>query len=386
MNEPNRMPRVCFLSSAHPKFDKRVFQKEAVWLAARGYEVVHLCPDDRAGETVKDGVNISTYVRRPGLVGRLLNLPRLFVLSRRIRPDVIHANELDSWLLALAVKLVSRTRVVFDVHEFYPSMFAETRVHRSLGPLVIGGFRLLYRLLAPRTDIIVLANRHIRKDFPDLPGRIITAENFASLDVAAGMDRMARERQQGTDGAFRIIHVGLMAKERGSTAIVECARSHLDAMTPFTLIGTITDMPNADFRRMIAAEGLDDRIEVIDWLPYDELAKRLVGSDLGIVFFQSGSETNAYGLPHKLFDYMAAGLPVLVSRYAHYVAEIVTEADCGVIVDSENPAAIASAIKALAADPARARRLGENGRKALQERFNWDFEFSKIAKAYEGLA
>lgn len=388
------MTKVLFLSSAHPKFDKRVFQKEAVWLAAKGYEVIHLCPDDRAEELDRDGVHVSTYTRRPGLIGRLRNSPRLFSAARRLRPDIIHANELDSWIVALAVKLVSKTRVVFDVHEFYPSMFAETRMPRALAPLTIGSLRLLYRLLAPRTDLIVLANRHIRRDFPDLPDRIITAENFAVLDIAARMDRMSADRKAdqktdgggGADSPFRIIHVGLMAEERGRKVIVDCARDHLDADTPFILIGTITDMPNAAFRDMISAEGLDDRIEVIDWLPYEDLTGKLVDSHLGIVFFQSGSETNAYGLPHKLFDYMAAGLPVLVSKYARYVSEIVTEAQCGIIVDSEDPAAVAREIRALAADSARARELGENGRKALQGKFNWDAEFSKISEGYERLA
>ncbi|MCE0506586.1 glycosyltransferase family 4 protein [Roseivivax sp. GX 12232] len=387
------MTKVLFLSSAHPKFDKRVFQKEAVWLAAEGYEVIHLCPDDNAEELDKDGVHISTYTRRPGLIGRFRNFPKLFFTARRLRPDIIHANELDSWIVALALKLVSNTRVVFDVHEFYPSMFAETRMPRVLSPLTIGSLRMLYRLLAPRTDLIVVANRHIRRDFPNLPDRIISAENFAVLDVAARMDRMSAdqnadqqtEREGCTGAPFRIIHVGLMAEERGSNVILACARDYLDASTPFTLVGTITNMSNTAFRDMIVDEGLDDRLEVIDWLPYEELTCKLTSSHLGIVFFQSGSETNAYGLPHKLFDYMAAGLPVLVSKYARYVSEIVTEAQCGIIIDSEDPAAVAREIRALAADPARTRQLGQNGRKALQKKFNWDSEFSKLSEGYKRL-
>lgn len=377
------MTRVCFLSSAHPKFDKRVFKKEAVYLAAHGYNVVHICPDDVGDEIEREGVHISTYTRRTGLIGRLLNLPRLVSMARRSKADILHANELDSWIAALLAKALTGQRVVFDVHEFYPSMFAETRMPGFLSTLGRGGIRALYWLLAPRTDLIVLANRHIQTDFPDMQGRIICAENFADLNAAHRMDKMTS--RSADNGRFEVIHVGLMAKERGSLEIIEAARAHLDNDTRFTLIGTITDMPNDDFRKMLSAGGLQERVRVIDWLPYDDLTEQLVASHLGIVFFQSGSETNALGLPHKLFDYMAAGLPVLVSKHARYVSEIVTEAQCGIIVDSEDPEDIARAIRDLSKDRARARALGESGRRALQEKFNWDTEFSKILKGYEGL-
>jgi len=376
------LTKICFLSSAHPKFDKRVFKKQAAWLARAGHDVTHICPDDTAYEDTAEGVQIKTYTRRGGLVGRVLNAPRLFRRARAEKADALHANELDSWLVALMVKATSRTKVVFDVHEFYPSMFAETRMPGALAPVASGAFRLLYRVLGPVTDLIVLANRHIRRDFPKGASNIINVENFGVIGDVPDTERPAR----APDAPFVLIHVGLMAAERGSVVIPDAFEKLDPAQFKTRMIGRMADMDNDTYRAKIAERGLDDRVGVVDWLPFEQLAGELAAADAGFVFFQSGSETNAFGLPHKLFDYMTAGLPVLVSQYAQYVSEIVREADCGVILDSEDPGAVVAALKALAADPEEARRLGRNGQRALKERFNWEQEIARLSAYYDGLA
>jgi len=377
------MTKICFLSSAHPKFDKRVFQKEAVFLARSGHDVSHVCPDETAETFEKDGVTVKTYCRRGGLWGRLVAMPKLFSLARREKADALHANEFDSWIVALLVKFVSRTRVVFDVHEFYPSMFAETRMPSFLVRPTESAFRLIYRLLGPRTDLIVLANRYIRRDFPEKGSEIVMVENFATLETVKKIETLELDRTPSD--RLKLIHVGLMARERGSAVLPEAMELIDPGTASLSMIGRMTDIDNETYRQDIAARGLDDRIGVTDWLPYDELLRELVDADVGIVFFQSGSETNAYGLPHKLFDYMAAGLPVLVSTHATYVAEIVTEVQCGVILDSEKPQEIADAIKHLAANRDEAKEYGRNGRAALAEKFNWESQIEKLDTFYRSL-
>jgi len=377
------MTKICFLSSAHPKFDKRVFKKEAVWLAKAGHEVIHLCPDEVVSDTEAENVRIVTYTRRGGLIGRMLAAPRLFRHLRRLKADVLHANELDSWLIALVMKLFTGTRVVFDVHEFYPSMFAETRMPRFLAPLTIWSIRLLYRLLGPYTNLIVLANRHIMRDFPEKFSHIIYVENFAALETVKQISELdATQTGDGQKEQFTLIHVGLLSTERGSIVVQDAFEKIADPAIKLELIGRLTDMPNEDYRAGLAARGLGSRVKVIDWLPYETLLEHLLDADAGFVFFQSGSETNAYGLPHKLFDYMAAGLPVLVSKYANYVAEIVTEAECGLILDSEDAEEVAAKILWLQQNPEAAIEMGRKGRDALKSRFNWDSEFRKLSDFY----
>jgi glycosyltransferase involved in cell wall biosynthesis len=81
---------------------------------------------------------------------------------------------------------------------------------------------------------------------------------------------------------------------------------------------------------------------------------------------------------------MAAGLPVIASRFPLW-QDIVEGNDCGVCVDPGDPAAIAAAIDHFCLHPQLARRMGENGRRAVHTRYNWRGEADKLAGLYEGL-
>jgi glycosyltransferase involved in cell wall biosynthesis len=89
-------------------------------------------------------------------------------------------------------------------------------------------------------------------------------------------------------------------------------------------------------------------------------------------------------LPVKMFEYMAAGLPVIASRFPLW-QDIVEGNQCGVCVDPGNPAAIAAAIDHFCRHPHIARRMGENGRRAIHTRYNWGSEADKLAAFYDAV-
>ena len=88
--------------------------------------------------------------------------------------------------------------------------------------------------------------------------------------------------------------------------------------------------------------------------------------------------------PAAMFEYMAAGIPVIASDFPLWRAVVEAHA-CGLCVDPRDPPAIAAAIDYLASHPDIARRMGENGRKAVCARYNWPREASKLIQFYEHL-
>ena len=191
--------RICFLSTVHTARDKRVFEKEAVSLAEAGHEVVHLCPGDEP-ETVERGVRIVTYQPAHGLVRRSLGLVSLYRRARAIGAECYHCNEVDSWLVGVALKITGRLRrqasagqgrplLVFDVHETFPHDLAEFHAPRALRPAWSPRCARSSGVLVPFTDKLVLAKRSVAVDFPSgAEAKQILVQNFVPLRLLARGD------------------------------------------------------------------------------------------------------------------------------------------------------------------------------------------------------
>jgi glycosyltransferase involved in cell wall biosynthesis len=98
-----------------------------------------------------------------------------------------------------------------------------------------------------------------------------------------------------------------------------------------------------------------------------------------ICYLPEPNHTQAY--PNKLFEYMAAGLPVIASDFPLW-RQIVTEADCGICVDPTDSDQIANAITELMSNPARRLEMGRNGIRAVLSLYNWSTEEQKLIGLY----
>jgi glycosyltransferase involved in cell wall biosynthesis len=370
--------RICFLSSLHTPTDKRVFDKEAVSLAAAGFEVIHLAPGPK-GLCVKDGVQILTYPSARGIWGRIWNGPKLFWQALRLKADCYHCNEVDSWMLGVALKVFLSCKVVFDAHEAYPEEFAESRFPKALRPSVSFCIRLLFRLLTAASDRIVLAKASIASDFPNGPDKRVLVRNYVSIAYAQEDSRQRAKTEHRL--RMRIIHVGLISRSRGWPQLLASLCAASEEME-ILFVGQFNDGSEPEFHACAAQLGVADRVSVEPWLPFHEAFRRVADSDVGVVAFQPGRYNHVHALPHKMFDYMVAGLPIVVPSFAVEVSRIVREADCGLIVDSADPSSIREALEFLARRADERTRLGENGRQAVLTRYNWDREARTLENMY----
>jgi glycosyltransferase involved in cell wall biosynthesis len=81
---------------------------------------------------------------------------------------------------------------------------------------------------------------------------------------------------------------------------------------------------------------------------------------------------------------MAMKLPVVINNFPE-VKKVVKETNCGILVDPTNPHEIASAIIYLLEHPNEAKQMGENGRKAVEEKYNWELQEKKLIALYQEL-
>lgn len=373
--------KICFLSSKHPPEDKRVFDKQARSLAYKGFEVIHIAPGDFQSQK-KDGVFLEVYPAPKGTKGRLLNLPSLFRIAKRVDADVYHCNEVDSWVMGILLKLFLGKKVVFDVHEVYPTMVPEYNLPKFLNPPSIFCLKALFRLLIPLTDYFVFAKRSVIRDFPGTANKSCVVLNASYLrlqersrsDVDETIQRLYRDQ-------ITIVHLGLFSKARGWPQLLDSMAIMRHKEVNVSFIGTLYDGSNNQFNAKVRAMNLENRVRVIPWLPFDEAYDHVLCCQIGLCLLQPGLG-HEYAYPHKIFDYMLAGLPIIVPEISYEVCEIVRQAECGLIVDTTSPKAIADALDRLVSDTGLARTLGENGRKAVIEKYNWEAEFGKLLVFY----
>ncbi|TCH96610.1 glycosyltransferase [Roseococcus sp. SYP-B2431] len=362
---------ILLLSAAHPPDDMRVVRKEGAALAAAGWRVMHLCPGAGGPLPPVGGVAIDTVAGR----SRLRRLPALYRRAVALRPAVIHASEPDSWAVALLAGARCGARVVLDVHEHYPSRL-DGRLPAALRPVARAALRLAMRAMGRAADAVVLAKEGLAADFTARTP-LVAVRNHAL--VPAGLPR--REHR---DGPITLLHLGAIGVRRGWPQLL-AAMALAPAGTRLLVIGRFTDGSEADFREAAERAGLAGRIEVAGWMPAEAaLARAAAEADVNLVLFQPGEENHRLALPHKLFDGMAIGLPVIAPDFATGVAGIVRGAGCGVLVDVGSPACIAAAVTALTDRAARV-RLGDAGWRAARGPWGWAAEAERLVELYRGL-
>ncbi|MFC3125218.1 glycosyltransferase [Pseudoroseomonas globiformis] len=370
-----RAPLVCMLSAAHPPADVRVVAKEGAALAEAGWRVMHLCPQGTTpAPTAHAGVSICTYRRGGGWRGRVANIP---VLARRAAESgaaVLHASEPDAWLAAILAARRTGARVVLDVHEHYPSRL-DNRLPAPLRPLGRTLIRAACRAMSRHADAVVVAKDGLDGDFAD-PLRITPVRNYATPAKVSP--------RRHAPGPLTLVHLGALGRTRGSVEMLE-ALALCPPGTRLDLVGRFTDGSEDAFRAHAAVLGLSRAVTRPGWMPHEAALARAATADIGLVLFQPGIENHRLALPHKLFDCMLAGLPVIAPAFAEEVAAVIREAGCGILVDTADPAAVASAVCRLA-DPVLRAELGAAGRAAALGRFGWAAEAARLVALYRRLA
>ena len=376
--------KICFISSMHFANDKRVHDKECKILKEEGFKVTHICRGENSNISKKeyfiDGIKVLHFIHKRGLVGRISNLKYIFTLALNQNADVYHCNEVDSWFIGILLKLFFRKKCIFDVHEHYPSVFAQTHFPFLLQPIISILVHIVFFIFVPFTDRIILAKKTVSKDFYCKANKKVLVRNFAPLSYHSEFNKECRM----PNSSFTIVHLGLFSKVRGWPQVLQ-ALSLTNNNVNLKIIGQLNDNSDTEFWDTVKRYQLNDRISFFSWMPYKEAFMHLQSADAGLISFQPHIRNHIFAMPHKLFDYMAAGLSVIIPKQAVEVAPIVNEERCGLLVDPSKPAEIADSIKFLFNNPEESNLMGKRGHGAVVNKYNWESESKKLISVYNEL-
>jgi len=371
-----RRARVCILTSVHIPFDGRVFHREACSLAKAGYDVTLIAKHDKE-ETVS-GVRVVPLPKPRSRLHRMTAvLWRLYRLAVREDADVYHFHDPELMIVGLLLKLRGK-KVIWDVHEHYPNAILDKfYLARPLRRVISKSFDLFERAVARFYDYVIYTTPFVGERYQRMGVRSGRVENYPILELSTAFERNPQDK---------IIYLGAMSKTRGLLEVIEAFSLVAKERPSWELCLVGSSRPKSfeqEMKDLAARRGVGSNVKFIEWVPYEEKERLSSQAAMGVITFLPYSN-NTSCLPNKLFDYMLVGLPVIASDFPLY-REVVEPAQCGLIVDPSKPEEIARAMEHLIEHPEEARRMGENGRRAVLEKYNWEKESERLLRIYEAV-
>lgn len=386
--ESQRLPssrlRVAMLLHKSVVRDSRV-RREASALAAAGHDVcvVELTEVRGVREALDGFMRIPTTP--PAWMGRCLARPlyRVAFLAcfvargLQLRPEVVHAHDAAMLLPGLAIALRTGALLVYDSHELATSVPYRGR----FGAGLVAALELF---AVPRADAVITVSDGIAERLQKryrLAKRPTVLRNVSALVGGGPTKEPGLRALLGLHDEALLLHQGAATAGRGTTGLVRAAALLPGAHLVF--LGDGEPDCEAQLRALAVELEISDRVHLVASVPLERLLDHTREADIGLSMLENSCENHRLALPNKIFEYLAAGVPVVVNDLPE-LRRLVSRYGIGWVADGSDPERLAATLrKALGQrhDPALARRLA-----AAATELRWEVERERLLGLYADLA
>ena len=347
---------------------------------------MHLvCPWDLAEGQVREGVQFHPFTRvnrrakRPLLIP-LRVLPQVFRLLRKVQ--LVHFHDFD--LLPYMAFLSFIKPVVYDVHENYPEevlVRPYIGIPRALRPTLYHLVRLFQWALANILKNVVLVVPSQAADFWGRRLRLSYVWNYASA-------KLAEERSDDYAARGNVVTFpGSQYLENGSLALLDIATQVRRQIPDVTFRVTDRFHGTKSFREEFlvrrSALGLEGVVVLVPNVPANEIMKELNQARVGLVPSLPVAKI-LRAMPNKVFEYMAAGIPIVSFDYLH-IRDVVKTSECGILVAPNDIHEFSESIVFLLNNIEQAEMLGQRGGAAFRRKYNWELQMPGLLEFYSSI-
>ena len=379
--------KILVLTTAHQPDDDRIYYKQVISLLTK-YAEVHIVAPVRAGETfaLDPRVVLHAIPRRPGLLGRLLTTFRAAVQVMRLKPDVCHFHDLEFVAMVPLIRLLTRTRLIYDAHEVYPeSMLISPKIPGWLRPAAARIVDLIEKNCARLCARIITADEPNTASFAKCGVPVTTLFNFPRLSLFQPDARRVAELRNSYPGRRILLYQGTMSRERGLFHML--AGMHLlQELVPEALL-MLVGLNDADLRAEAEAQTRRDQTEhhvaILPWVPHADIPAYIALAEIGLASLQPNPKFNK-NIPIKMFEYMACGVPVLAADLPA-IANFLAGSGAGVLYDSTDAQAFAREAQRMLANRADREAMARAGRDAVARHWNWGEMEKQLLQIYAEL-
>ena len=284
--------------------------------------------------------------------------------------DIYHAHDLDGLLCAFPAALLRRKILVYDSHELWSDTypFGNLRgIQWLLGPLEKFLMMKVRAGITVNDSIAKFLRKKYQKNFISLRN---IPDSFLLRKAKTDLKKLFPHQKI-------VLHLGAADEGRGMEQMIEAAKYFSQDMVLVFLGGGKTEK---QAQEIVLKYNLRDRVHFLPPIPPAEIISTIKSADLGLALTQNLSKSYYYSLPNKLFQYIAANIPILGSNFPEY-RKIIIQNKIGEVADPSKPELIArETIKMLTKE--NQKKYRHNLASLAKTRYNWNIEKEKLFQFY----
>ncbi len=367
------MKRVCHITSAHGRYDTRIFQKECKSLAKEGYEVYLLVNDEEKSEEKEKVKIISTGFLPKNRFQRFFkSKKKMLKIALQINAEVYQFHDPDLIGFALQLKKrIPQVKIIFDSHEDVPAqMLNKEWIPVLFRKFLSNSFEIYQKRSLKKFDYLIGVTPHLVRKLKriNINTKMITNYPLISQENTINRKNMSNNV---------ICFAGGIEKQWNHQKILS-ALSKIEAK--YILCGD----GDKNYLEQLKTNPEWNKVTYLGKVPFQDVKKVYEKSSIGIAILSYSPNTNykegSLGNT-KIFEYMQMGLPVICTDFTLW-KEIIEKNKCGICVAPKDSKAIGKAIRFLINNPDRRRKMGENGKNLVYSKLNWNNESVILSNMY----
>jgi glycosyltransferase involved in cell wall biosynthesis len=301
----------------------------------------------------------------------------------RLKPEVVHAHDLEALPIGYLIAKLAHARLVYDSHELWSGQAASHSYPRWLFKLAVG----LEKALARRADAVITVTESISRHLESqmrIPAPTVIRNVPVRLAAISNESPSALRVLLRLDSEIPVIlYLGMIGKGRGLETFIR-SMQWVQPGAVAVIMGSPWGTAYLETLRSEASRlGLSERVRFVPAVPPTEVHRYASGATIGIAAIEDYCLSYRYSLANKLFEYIQAGLPVAVTDLPE-MANLVRTYDIGEVFPDRNAEAVACVLNGMLSSPAALARYRQNTVTAAKE-LNWSNEETKLLDLYDKL-
>lgn len=359
--------RIQIFSTSYIVTDQRL-QRVANSLAVNGYSVKVFCRKHKNLSYENNKINvkyINPFFEKGPLFYFFYNL-RIFLRILFSRSDIIYSNDLDTLPGCAFGSIVKCKKLIYDSHELF------TEVPELIGrPITKFLWRIQEKIFVKRAKAVITVSEGVANE-------LMKRYNLKNIEVIRNVP-IRTSTEVFKDKQPTIIYQGALNMGRG----IELAIEMMKQLPCYKLIIVGTGDIEIKLRRQMLESDLSGRVQFLGQLTPENLRLVTPTAWIGLSLEEDMGLNYRYALPNKLFDYIAALVPVLVSDLPE-MKRVVEEHGVGIVAQSRNPIELANQIADFFEDKEGYENTLKNVKKAA-EKLCWQNEEPRLLNLINSL-